>query len=124
MKFYFRSTKNITEYQNEFNRNLDANFLFKGLGIQRVGTLKDIYKKKANSYLYTCQMEYLYPNTVYIWLLIFVVGIIFQITWLWLTCICISFFMSIIQSKYFFFLVLKWGLTKKGFKGKIKLVRG
>jgi hypothetical protein len=107
--------------QEEFNNNLECNLLFKGDGVKLFGVLSN-NKNNTSKYLYNCELEYLYPNTIYIWLISFVIGIIFNLKWLWIGSVFIFILMAFIQSKYFFFLMLKRGLKKKGFKGKIKLV--
>jgi hypothetical protein len=114
MKFNFIVEEEIDGIVEQFNFNLENNMLFKGKGITKIIKL-----------VYNLEMEYLYPlsYTLYVWGILAVIGIVLMNSIIYIGAGILLFITAVLMSEYFYFVMLKIGLRKKGYKGKIKLVR-
>lgn len=116
MIFGFTTTGDISVMIHSFNNNivnpskLVASRLFSGS------------IEKITDNLYTCELNYLLPLPTWLFALMTIAGFIFSITWLWILGMIIFVLLEGFQTKYFYYFVLKMGLKKTNYKGKIKLL--
>jgi len=71
---------------------------------------------------YIIKMKSIYPNIFYLFLLPLIIGLIFNIVWLIITCSILFCFFGFFETKYFYFIMTYWGLRKEHYKGKIRLI--
>jgi hypothetical protein len=99
---------------DSFNTNLKekpvAQWLFRGKIL------------KIDSKTRLVDIEYLLPMPTIFLLIGLIIGVIFSIWWMAYITGSLILAILVLQSKFFFYLALKVGARKKGYKGKIKLL--
>jgi hypothetical protein len=116
MIFGFELTTTGKEEIQKFNDNLNnpdkviASRLFVG----------EISQVSGN--FYVCRLDYIFPLPYIILVLAGVSGLIFHIMPLLYISVGLLIVMLFLSSKYFYYMILVWGLKRLGYKGKSKLL--
>lgn len=116
MIYGFELTDSGNEQVKSFNDNLNNpnKVLSSRLFVGEIRNIKDN--------LYVCTLDYVFPMPTILFVLSLCCALIFNIVWLGMLSLGFLVLIVLLNSKYFYFVMMIWGFKRMKYKGKVKLL--